>query len=510
MEIKKESIIPDGRIYGRTDTSAMKNKEALPVDTFSKTARDSSRTRKMKKITQSVTQAVLKTEKKVPVTVEKAAQWSHKSEDNHSIEGIYRTPGGNTFVCCHSFDTENRDTPRAYTVAYDSKGNELWKFRPDKHYTIDEHLFSSDGSTYIACNSEERWDKPSVTALNPDGSKRWTFEPKAEDRCNSIRLGHDGTIYAKMKNSLYAIDQKGQLKWKHKIGTNSDDFFHEITPRGTSIFAGDNFSNNFGYDIFYAVDEKGKKRELELPDIGTFPVHDDKGHIFYGGEKGEFYGIDPETSQTWKLQLDSERGLKTPHWGTDGRIYVEGRFDRNLYAIDPQGALLWKQTIDDARPGGMGTEPFYKVAKDGSIYYARDDKEVIQQIDSSGKKIREISVNGGFSDFVPDSRGNLYIRRDDDTIVLCNVETDSRYYFPMELARNMDMKEALDDGSVVFQDMCDSFNVRISSDEEVKKILEEIEAGKSGEMDDNGLSDPDGIELQQDWVIIGDIKLPRK
>jgi outer membrane protein assembly factor BamB len=509
VEIRKDPVISGGVLHDRAGASHDKKDEALPADTFSRAAKQPKGMGRMKKLAADVTQAVLKPESREPVTVDRAAHWSHKSEDRHSIEGIYRTPSGNTFVCCHSFDTENRDTPRAYTVAYDSSGRELWKFRPDTHYSIDEHLFSSDGSTYIACNSEERWDRPSVTALNADGTVRWKFQPDGEDRCTSIRLGPDGTLYAKMKNTLYAVDGSGNLKWKHRIGMNSDDFFHEMTPGGTSIFANDNFSNNFGYDMFYSVDSKGKKKELDLPDIGTFPIHDDNGHIFYGGEKGEFYGINPETMETWKLQLGSERGLKTPHWGPDGRIYVEGRFDKGLYAIDPQGKLLWRQEIDDARPSGMGLEPFYRVAKDGSVYYARRDKEVIQQIDGSGNRKKEISVNGGFSDFAPDSRGNVLIRRDDDTIVTCDVETDSRFYFPMELARNMDMKEVLDDGSVVFQDMCDSFKVTIGMDQEVKKKLEELTAGDDGG-EDKGEQGSAGIEVQQDWVIIGDVKLPRK
>jgi len=454
--------------------------------------------------------AVLDAKKKEPKTVEQAATWSYKSKDKHSLEGVFTTPSGDTYVSCKSFDWENKDRPKAYTAAFDPQGNRRWEYEAEKRYNIDEHLFLPDGRCYISCNTEERWSKPYVVALNPDGTQKWKFQPDKECKCNSIRLGPDGTIYAKFENQLVALDDKGQVKWKHKIGITSADYFHEMTPSGTNIFACDNFSNNFGYDSFEAVGPDGKKKKIDLPDIGTFPINDGKGAIYYGGEKGEFYGIDVDKGTQWSLQLDSERGLKTPQFGKDGNIYVEGRFDDTLYAISPGGKLLWKQVITDHRPEGMGLDGFYQVGADGRVYYAQQDKDVIQVIDARGNRGTPIDVAGGFSEFKVDSQGNMYIRRYDETIILNNMNTGLRFFFPMELATNMDMKEVLPDGTVVFQDMCDRFHVRFDKDEEVKKALEEIKAAQEGKDGEGAAASPDNVEIDDKWVIIGDVKIPRQ
>ncbi|MDQ7822297.1 MAG: PQQ-binding-like beta-propeller repeat protein [Candidatus Eremiobacteraeota bacterium] len=506
MEIRNDITAPPVHLNRPAGAPDMTGEEVkAPRDSFSHGAAPQ---KNMKNITAGAAGAILSKPSKEPVPLEKAAHWKFEAQDKHSIDAVFTTPNGNSYICCESFDTENRDTPRSYTAAFDPSGKELWTYKTDNKYSISSHIFLPDGSSYLACNGEERWDRPYVVALNPDGTEKWKYQPKTDSKCSSIQIGPDGTIYAKIEKELHAIDSKGKMKWKHEIGIHSDDYFHEMTPGGTSIFACDNFSNNFGYDSFYAVNSKGKKEEIDLPDIGTFPINDGKGHIFYGGEKGEFYGIDTTTGQKWELSLDSERGLKMPHWGPDGRIYVEGRFDNALYAIDPQGKLIWKETIEDHRPGGMALDEFYKVAHDGSVFYALEGKDSIQVIDARGNRSKEINVPGGFSEFCPDSRGHLYIRRaDDDTIIFCDVQNDTRFYFPMELAGNMDMKEVLDDGTVVFQDMCSRFHVKFDKDEEVKKYLEELqEAGDAGESQ----KPVDTIVEEDDWVYIGNVKIPKK
>lgn len=500
MEIGKNILPADMAIQSGAIDKKSTTEE--PKDTFTKSPDRSPRFRQAQQLTDSIANVMLKSDKKEPVPLNKAAYWNYETEDKHSIEAVFQTPAGSTFICCHSFDTENRDTSRSYTVAFDDKGKELWKYHSDKKYSVEGHAFLSDGSCYVMCNSEERWDHPYIAALNPDGTEKWRFQPETEERCTSIQATADGTIYAKIQNEMYAIDKDGKMKWKHRIGINSDDYFHEVTPDGTNILANDNFSNNFGYDSFYAIDPDGKGRDMDLPDIGTFPIRDNKGSIYYGGEKGEFYGIDIKTGNKWSLQLDSERGFKTPHWGSDGNIYVEGRFDNSLYALSPQGKLLWRQVIEDRRPPGMGLDQFYRVTPSGSVFYAIDGRDAIQEISSKGEKVREIQVPGGFSEFAADNKGNLYIREYGDRIVLCNVESDKRAYFPMEIAGNIDLKEVLPDGSLVFQGMCERYNVRLDPDEEVKKMIEEVAAEKPKEHEE--------IIVEDDWVVIGNLKLPVK
>lgn len=508
MEIKKDPAI-QGMPLKAPGGAPGGQEVALPEDTFTRGQAPSKSLQQFQQLASSgAAQVVLTPGKKEPVPVQKAAHWSYDAEDKHSIDAVFQTPAGTSFICCHSFDTEHRDTSRAYTVAFNDKGQEIWKYRADKRYSIDEHAFLADGSCYIVCNNDERWSKSYVVALNPDGTERWKFQPDTDEKCSSLLVGPDGTVYAKIESQLYALDKdSGAVKWNHKIGINADDYFQEISPDGTTILANDNFSNNFGYDIFYGIDAQGRKKEVDFPDIGTFPVRDDKGAIYYGGEKGEFYGINLSTQQKWQIDLDAERGLQTPHWGKDGKIYAQGRYDnKNLYAIDPQGKLLWQQKIEDHRPGGFATDTFYKVDKDGSVFYAIEDKDAIQQIDASGNRVRQIQVPGGFSEFVPDNRGNLYIRQHDDTIVFCNIESDQRFYFPMEIARNVEMKEVIDDGSLVFQGMCERYHVKLDKADEIKKLLEQAQKEDSQEPQ----KEHDEIIVDDNWVIIGNVKVPRR
>ena len=507
MEIKNEPSIQGLSSSGISGKAASQGGVKEPQDTFTQSSRQSKKVKPFMQLTQNgVASVVLKKEKKEPVPLAQAAHWKYEAEDNYSIDDVTPTPAGTTFISCHSFDSRNRSGSRAYVAAFDSGGNEMWKYRAEKKHSIEGHAFLSDGTSYLVCNSEERWDKSYIVALNPDGTEKWKFTPDTEAQCSSIQVGPDGTLYAKMDNELYAIDTNGAMKYRHRITIHSDDYFHEVAPDGTNILANDNFSNNFGYDTFYGISAQGRKKELEFPDIGTFPLRDTKGHLFYGGEKNEFYGIDLQTGQKWEIELDAPRGTKTPHFGKDGTIYAEGRYDNNtLYAIDPKGKLLWKQVIDDHRAPGMGLDSYYKVAKDGSVFYGLEDRDAIQQIDASGNRVRQIEIPGGFSEFVPDNRGNLYVRDYNGTIIFLTIETDQRFYFPMEIAQNIDMKEVLDDGTLVFQGMCERYHVRLDKDDEVKKIIEE--AQKEGE---EAEKDPDEIVVDDNWVIIGNVKIPRQ
>jgi hypothetical protein len=509
MEIRRETGL-QGTPPSSLNTESMEGGAVLlPKDKFSKGMRADDPSKAMRSLASSIAGVILKPGQSTPVPLEKAAFWSYQAENEHDIKGVFNAPNGGMYICSHSFDWQNPDRPKAYTVAFDSTGKEIWKFRPEKKYAIDDNMFLADGSAFIMCNSEERWNEPYVVALNPDGSEKWRFQPEKEEKCTSMQLGPDGTLYAKMKDTIYAVDRNGQMKWKKKLNMNSDDYFHEITPRGNNIVVNDNFSLNMGSDSFYSVDPAGKKTRLDYPDIDTFPIRDTKGHLFYGGEKGEFHGVDMDTETHWTVRTDAERGFQTPNWGKDGNIYAQGRYDNSnsLYVFDPQGKSLWKQTIDDHRPPGMGLESFYEVAPDGSVYYAIEDKDAIQVIDRQGNKCKQIDVPGGFSDFKVDKKGNLYIRQYDDKIQYYRSQDGNRYYFPLELANNMDMKEILDDGTVVFQDMCSRYHVKLDKEEEIQKAVEE--AKKAEEEAEAQGSKKDEVIVEDNFVVIGNIKIEK-
>jgi outer membrane protein assembly factor BamB len=160
-------------------------------------------------------------------------------------------------------------------------------------------------------------------ALNPDGTKKWSFGIGAAME-GSPAIGPDGTIYVTADDRyLHAINPNGTSKWTY-LANNTIPTSPCIASDGTIVFsAGAPFNARM-----YAVTPAGKtKWELDGPDADAVFTADGMMYVPYfdGLHVIDATGHDRATFKTgWYAS--------TPAIGADGTIYF-GSWDGNLYAI---------------------------------------------------------------------------------------------------------------------------------------------------------------------------------
>jgi outer membrane protein assembly factor BamB len=216
-------------------------------------------------------------------------------------------------------------------------------------------------------------------ALSPKGAVKWSFAlndyagPSA-----SPAVADDGTILV-CTRSIYAINPDGTKKWRVRL----NDFINgpcAISAQGTIYFPCGN--------ILYALNPDGTlKWQLSIPGsygLGGAPAVDDNGVVYINTYLGQLNAVDPGGSLKWSFQSE---GIVTdvpssPAIGYDGTIYYGGGGEYGgrggyLYALNPEGQLLWKFFA-----GHEITAP--AVAKNGIIYFAN----------GSGGKLFAVAADG--------------------------------------------------------------------------------------------------------------------
>jgi sugar lactone lactonase YvrE len=446
-----------------------------------------------------------------PYPPQEVADWTYEARDSHSIDDVVHASGGRVFLTAHSFDTGTSKGPRGYTTAFDAQGKQTWEYRPDPArgedgQNVHSTLFLPDGSSFVLTRSEEIWDPSFLVALGPDGKEKWRFATDSRQHVDSVRPGPAGRVYARVADKVHCFDSSGGSLWSTDLPIRADEFFHVITPDGTQLFVDDNFTSGFGSSIFYAIDPNGKGSDRYLPDITTFPVEMGQ-RLVYGGQEGKVHGIDLGSFEGWEVQTDSTRGFKTPFEGRDGNLYIEGRFDDTLYAISPQGQKLWQAPVSDARSPGLDGERF-EVDTDGSAYYLKADESGLQQIQPDGRAGRLIKIPEGVDGFKPGGDGRMYVWSSAEASILTyDLKTGARLNvlpLEMEFPQQFNLIDVLPGGAVVLKSMDHIYRIRADRNPSLEKQIDELESGAM----DAKPGTPPGIEKQDEYVVIGGVRVP--
>lgn len=444
---------------------------------------------------------------RTPVPPETVACWTHLAEDHSSIDETVRLADGTSMIIERSFDTSDNKNPRGRVICFNPDGTARWTFIPPQtSYSrdrIESHLLLGDGSSYAVTRGDGAWDSTHLIALDRDGHERWRWETEAREKIDSVRPTSDGGLVVKAGDTVVGLDKDGKERWDCDLPMHSDAYFHVVADDGTHIFVNDDFSNNFGYDHFQGISPKGASRELDLPGITSFPLQLDN-RLVYAGADGQLHGVELGGKYShWDVQTSSERGLKTPYAGADANIYVEGRFDSNVYCVSRDGTLRWQREITDAAPRG-GLEDMLRAAPDGTAYYLREGGDVIARIQPDGKPGKDVAVSEGVSSFQVGPDGKLYIWSSESSIIVHDPEKSQSVAYPLEIEHPhvWDIKEVLQDGRIVFEGQGRVHHIRIDENAEIAKRLEEIISSPAPSQP------PPTIEREQDWVVIGGVRVP--
>jgi outer membrane protein assembly factor BamB len=109
-------------------------------------------------------------------------------------------------------------------------------------YTCDTPLVSSpaigaDGALYFAKGETDTLDSYKLIALSPDGSLRWEYYPDGYGFTSPPTIDANGTLYIGIGGALHAVNPDGTRKWTFEdpagkvagvaIGTDGTLYFGE-------------------------------------------------------------------------------------------------------------------------------------------------------------------------------------------------------------------------------------------------------------------------------------------
>ncbi|HEX2853553.1 MAG TPA: PQQ-binding-like beta-propeller repeat protein [Opitutaceae bacterium] len=251
-------------------------------------------------------------------------------------------------------DTDN-GTSGAFTLALtDSE----WEFNAgDEFYA--SPTAAPDGTIYLADAFGD------VYALNPDGTRKWTYELDGFASYSTPAVGTDGTIYVgDTANFLYAIRPDGSLRWRFQAGGDLPGS-PALAADGTIYFRCDD-------GLLYAVNPDGTRKwtaALPSPESSyTSASVGGDGTIYAGSADGKLYAFAPDGTQKWAFNTGGAI-YATPAIAADGTIYV-GSFGKSFFAIKPDGTQKWSYVTPDSISGSAA------VASDGTVYFGGYDKNL--------------------------------------------------------------------------------------------------------------------------------------
>lgn len=209
-----------------------------------------------------------------------------------------------------------------------------------------------------------------LLAINADtGDKIWESEVYGDA---TPAVGQNGTIYTVATSNanqgeaeyLYAVNHDtGMAEWKlHLSDKNMGQCTVAVGDDGTVYISSKGQDNRL-----YAVDSRGNlKFKISIDGNATAPAVAKDGTIYVGSQKGILYAFDKDGSKKWQYTTKDSITV-APIIGADGVVY--GCAGNLIFALDPnKGNILWQyNTRED-----ITAEPI--IDSKGVIYVATSYK----------------------------------------------------------------------------------------------------------------------------------------
>jgi outer membrane protein assembly factor BamB len=293
-------------------------------------------------------------------------------------------------------------------------GSERWRFQMGDDVNSSPSI-GADGVIYVG-------SRDSLYAINPVGSVRWRFNTGnhsvSTGTASSPSIGADGIIYAGSKDDhLYAINADGSERWRFKTGDNIDSS-PSIGADG-AIYVG----SWDGY--LYAVNVDGSERWRFKTERGIWssPAIGADGVFYVGSLDGHLYAINTDGSERWRFKTGGEV-YSSPAISADGVIYV-GSWDDNLHAVNADGSERWRFKTG----GGVSSSP--AIGVDGVIYVGSFDNHLYAINADGSERWRFKTGDYVTSSLAIDATGVIYVGALDGHLYAVNGDGSERWHFPM-------------------------------------------------------------------------------
>lgn len=207
----------------------------------------------------------------------------------------------------------------SFFYARNPDGTEKWKYNIKAGTRFSTIAISEDGTIYL-CANNWTYHPSNLYAFSSDGELNWKYS----NTTGNMALGSEGTIYVGVGNDLRALTSEGKHLWTCEEANGK----LAVGSEGTIYSAG-------SWDTLRAIDQQGNiKWKFYLGEntywkINTYPAVGSDGIVYIGGFEGYLYALNPDGTLHWKLYLGSMHSC--PAISSEGILYING--DNRLYAI---------------------------------------------------------------------------------------------------------------------------------------------------------------------------------
>jgi outer membrane protein assembly factor BamB len=199
--------------------------------------------------------------------------------------------------------------------AANSEGTIKWE-RETSYIMPFPPVIGPNGAIYAKGNKAEGNGTAYIQAFVSDGTAKWSFDCDRNVQISPLAIDDVGILYfGAQEDKLYALDDRGQLKWVFKGGRGLSSS-PAIGPDGTIYFGS-------GDGNLYAVNRRGELK-WKVPTgnaITSAPAVDSEGNIYFASRDSTFYCVGPNGSLKGSLRISA--GYGSPVIGPGGTIYYQ-------------------------------------------------------------------------------------------------------------------------------------------------------------------------------------------
>jgi len=247
---------------------------------------------------------------------------------------------------------------------------------------------------------------------------KWTF--RAGLLAGSPAIGADGTLYfGSLDGNLYALNPDGTQAWRSALGQISG--MPALSTQDV-IYVG---VASPVEEMFYALNRDGTvawSYHLAGYIVEASPLVGPGGAVYIAASNpqtgtGSLVALSADGAEKWRYDVASRLPL-SPAMGPDDTLYV-GAANGNLYALDPQGGLLWQASL-----GVVNTS--CAVGSDGTIYVGTgvgyqalnpdDGNQIWSFVPANGEANSTPALEIGGRVYLTSSANELYALDQDGTL----------------------------------------------------------------------------------------------
>ena len=282
--------------------------------------------------------------------------------------------------------------------------------------------------TLLACVSLQAADWPQFRGLNRDGVAAetgllkswpadgpkllWSYEGLGAGWGSAAIIDNQVFVVGEIdkKETLFALDANGSLKWKTTYSERWKRSFPDA--RTTPTIDGNSIYVNSGQGNVVCFDRTNGKIKWQVQTIEEFDgeyhrwgiaesplVVDNLVIATPGGKKASVVALDKATGKTvWTASELTEKGNYCSPILVErgGKKIIVTMLEDHFVGIDaPSGKVLWKDAFDDYFPHAKGINPVSPLYINGQIYTTSgyDDGGALYNLSADGLSIKRVWVD---------------------------------------------------------------------------------------------------------------------